>query len=102
MDVGKIIILLAVLFALLAGIVSIPGAAAIIAIAGLIAGWFIDEQRVSRFLIAALALALVHGAVTPVPAIGPYMTDMLESLSALLNAAACTVVAVELARRVKP
>jgi hypothetical protein len=53
-------------------------------------------------MLATLTLALVHGALGSIPAIGGYLTDVLGSLSALLNAGACTVIVMTIYDRVKP
>lgn len=102
MDVSKIIRLAAVLFAVVAGVVVIPQAAVIIALLGLIGGYFVEEENSTRFLIATLTLALVHGALAPIPAIGAYLTNILASISGLFNAAACTVIVVGIINRLKP
>ncbi len=102
MDLAKIVRLVAVLFAVVAGLVAIPQAAVIIAVLGLVAGWFVEEERRMNYMMATLTLALVHGALGPIPAIGGYLTDVLGSVSALLNAGACTVIVMAIYDRVKP
>jgi len=102
MDLSKIVRLVAVIFAVVAGVVAIPQSAVIIAVLGLVAGWFVEEDRRINYMLATLTLALVHGALGPIPAIGGYLTDVLASLSALLNAGACTVIVMAIYDRVKP
>lgn len=102
MDLAKIVRLVAVLFAVVAGLVAIPQAAAIIAILGLAGGWFVEEDRRGPYMLTTLTLALVHGALGPIPAIGGYLTDVLGSLSALLNAGACMVIVMAIVDRLKP
>ncbi len=102
MDLGKIVRLVAILFAVVAGLVAIPQAAAIIAILGLVVGWFVEEERRMIFMLFVLTLALVHGALSPIWEIGGYLTDILASLSALANAAAVTVIVTIMIERVKP
>jgi len=92
MNLEKVILLVALAFALVAGMVSIPYAAAITAVFGAVAGFAIRDDEAVTFLVAALALGLAHGALAPIPTIGLFLTDILESVSALFNAAACTVV----------
>ncbi len=101
-DLAKIVRLVAVLFAVVAGLVAIPKSAVIIAVLGLVAGWFVEEDRRINYMLATLTLALVHGALGSIPAIGGYLTDVLASLSALLNAGACTVIVMAIYDRVKP
>ncbi len=101
MDVSRIVRLVAVLFAVVAGLVTIPSAGMIIAILGLAGGYFIVKDRRLSFMVMTLTLALVHGALTPIPAIGIWLTDVLASVSALLNAAACTVIVMDIIDRLK-
>ena len=59
-------------------------------------------RRISAFLVAALALAMVHGGLGPVPVIGSYITSALGGVSGLFNAAAVTVIVVGTAKRLMP
>ncbi len=102
MDVAKIVRIVAVLFAVVAGVVDIPQAAVIIAVLGLVGGYFVEEDRRLHFMVAALTLALAHGALGPIPVVGVHLTDALGSLSALFNAAACTVIVMAIVDRLKP
>ena len=102
MSTGKIVRLVALLIALIAAFVALPEEAAILALAGVIGGYFIEEEFASRFLIAALALAMVHGALQPIWGIGQYLTMILGSFSTLFNAAACTVIVMGVYSRLKP
>ena len=102
MDLSKIIRLVGVIFAVVAGVVAIPQSAVIIAIVGLVAGYFIEEDRRVPYMVLTLTLALAHGALGPIPVIGSYLTDILASVSSLLNAGACTVIVMQIIDRVKP
>jgi len=102
MDLSKIVRLVAVVFAIVAGVVAIPQEAMLIAIIGLVGGYFIEEDRRVPFMVLTLTLALAHGALQPIPGVGVYLTNMLASLSSLLNAAACTVIVMQIIDRVKP
>ena len=102
MDLSKIIRLVGVIFAVVAGVVAIPQSAVVIAIVGLVGGYFIEEERRVPFMVLTLTLALAHGALGPIPAIGSYLTDILASVSSLLNAAACTVIVMQIIDRLKP
>lgn len=102
MGFNTIIRLAAVLFAVLAGLVNIAYAATVIAILGLVAGYFVDKERRGEFLISTLALNVVPGVLTAIPGVGMYLTDILVSLSELFNAAACTVIVVAIIERIKP
>lgn len=103
MDLAKIVRLVAVLFAVVAGLVpNIPQSAVIIAVLGLVVGWFVEEDRRLNYMVFALTLALVHGSLSAIPAVGGYLTDMLASLSALANAGAVTVIVMTTIDRIKP
>jgi hypothetical protein len=102
MDLAKIVRLVAVLFAVVAGLVAIPQSAVIIAVLGLVVGWFVEEDRRLNYMVFALTLALVHGSLSAIPAVGGYLTDMLASLSALANAGAVTVIVMTTIDRIKP
>ncbi len=102
MDLAKIVRLVAVLFAAVAGLVAIPQSAVIIAVLGLVVGWFVEEERRTLYMLFTLTLALVHGALGPIPVIGGYLTDILGSLSSLANAGACTVIVMMTIDRIKP
>lgn len=103
MGVGKTIQLVGVLVALVAGLIGgFAYSGFLIALLGVVGGYFIaDEDRVG-FLVAALALAMVHGALGPIPAVGEYITGALGGLSSLYNAAAVTVIVLRLVDKLKP
>ncbi len=103
MGIGKIIKIVGVIVALIAGLMGgFPQSALLIALLGAVGGYFIEDDHASRFLIATLALAMVHGALGPVPAIGSYITSALGGMSSLFNAAAVTVIVVGTAKRLMP
>ena len=103
MGIGKIIQIVGVLVALVAGLIGgFPQSALVIAVLGAVGGWFIADDDRMRFLVAALALAMVHGALGPIPAIGEYITGALGGLSSLYNAAAVTVIVMALVEKLKP
>ena len=102
MDVSKIVRIVAVLFAAVAGLVAIPSEAVIIAVLGLIGGYFVEDDRRVPYMVMALTLSLVHGALRPIPGVGIYLTDILASISSLINAGACTVIVVQIVDRLKP
>jgi len=102
MDVAKIVRLVAVLFAVVAAFAAIPQEAVIIAVLGLVVGYFVEEERRVPYMLLALTLYMVSGALTPIPGIGPYLTDILGSVSSLINAGAVTVIVMQMYDRVKP
>ena len=102
MDTGKIVRLVAVLAAVVAGLVTIPQSALIIAVLGLVAGYFIEQERVTYLLVATLVLNVANGALGPIPFVGEYLTDIFGSLSSLFNAGALTAITMQTINALKP
>ena len=103
MGVGKIVQLVGVLVAVIVGLgVSFDYSAAVIAVLGAVGGYFIAEDDRSRFLIGALALYMVSGALGDIPVVGEYISGALGGLSSLFNAAAVTAIVLTTVDKVKP
>ena len=103
MGVDKIIQLVGVIVAIVAGLMGgFQYSDLLIVLLGIAGGWFIADDDRMRFLVAALALAAVHGALGPIPAIGEYLTAALGGLSSLFNAGAATVIVLGVVDRLKP
>ena len=103
MGVDKIVQLVGVIVAIVAGLMGgFAYSALIIALLGIAGGWFIAAEDRSRFLIAALALIAVHGALGPIPAVGEWITAALGGLSGLFNAGAATVIVLGVVEKLKP
>ena len=103
MGVGKIIQTVGVVVAVVAGLIGgFPQSALVIALLGAVGGYFISEENRLPFMVATLALAMVHGALGPIPVVGDYITGALGGLSSLYNAAAVTVIVKRLVEVLKP
>ena len=103
MGVDKIIKLVGVLVALVAGLIGgFAYSALLIAVLGLAAGWFIEKDDRMRFLVATLALIAVQGTLGHIPEAGQYISGALGGLAALFSAAAVTVIVVGTVEAVKP
>jgi len=102
MDAGKIVRLVAVIVAVVAGVVAIPQSALIIAVLGLVAGYFVQDDRVLYILVATLVLNVASGGLGPIPVVGPILTGIFGSLSSLFNAGALTVITMQTINAVKP
>lgn len=102
MDAGKIVRLVAVIVAVVAGLVAIPASALIIAVLGLAAGYFIEDSRVVYLLVATLVLNVASGGVDAIPVVGAYLTGIFSSLSSLFNAGALTVITMQTIKALKP
>ena len=103
MGVDKIVQLIGVIVAIVAGLMGgFAYSALIIVVLGIAGGWFIAAEDRSRFLIAALALIAVHGGLGPIPAVGEWITAALGGLSSLFNAGAVTVIVRGVAEKLMP
>ncbi len=103
MGVGQIIKIVGVVVAVVAALwAEMPQAGMIIAVLGAVGGWFIEEDDASRFLIVVVALGMVNGGLGDIMAVGGFITAILASVSGLLNAAACTVIVVGIAKKLMP
>ena len=103
MDAGKIVRLVAVLVAVVVGLgVPIPQSALIIAVLGLVAGYFIEDARVVYVLVAAVVLNHASGGADAINVVGPYLTGIFGSLSDLFNAGALTVITMQTIKVLKP
>ena len=103
MGVGKIIQIVAVLVAVVAGLWSgFPEAAMVIAVLGAVGGWFVAEEDRQRVLVATIALGMMSGGLNAVPAVGGYITSVMASLGSLYAAAAVTIILVALYEKLKP
>jgi hypothetical protein len=103
MGVGKIIQIVAVLAAVVAGLWSgFPEAALVVAVLGAVAGWFVAEEDRQRVLIAAIALSIVSGGLGAVPAVGDYISNVMASLGNLYAAGAITIILVAIYEKLKP
>ena len=103
MGAGKIVQLVGVLVAVIVGLgVSFDYSAAVIAVLGAVGGYFIAADDRSRFLIVAIALYMVSGALGDIPAVGEYISGALGELSSLFNAAAVTAIVLTTIDKVKP
>ena len=103
MGVGKIIQLVGVLIAVVAGVIGgFAYSALVIALLGAVGGWFIEKDDRQRFLVATIALLAVQGALGVIPEVGGYISGALGGLAALFSAAAVTAIVVGTVEAVKP
>jgi hypothetical protein len=103
MGVDKIIKLVGVLVALVAGVIGgFAYSAVLIAVLGLAGGWFIEKDDRMRFLVATVALIAVQGTLGVIPEVGSYISGALGGLAALFSAAAVTAIVVGTVEAVKP
>ena len=92
MSIGKIIQMVGLLVAVVAALVTIPQAALLIALLGLVGGYYIAADDRILFLVATVALVTVAGSLGGIPAIGMHLTSVLTNMGALFSAAAVAVI----------
>jgi hypothetical protein len=102
MNATKIVGLIGLLVAIVGAFVSIPYAAAILVIIGLVTGTGIAAADHVRVIVSAIALATLSGALTPIPGIGPYLAAIFTNISMLTAGAALIIISMNIYRRFKP
>ncbi|MDH3372548.1 MAG: hypothetical protein OER22_10035 [Gammaproteobacteria bacterium] len=103
MGVDKIVQLVGVLVALVAGVMDgFAYSALVIAVLGIAGGWFIAAEDRNRLLVAAIALSMFSGALGSIPGVGSYISDALGGLVGLFGAAAVTVIVLGVVDKLKP
>ena len=96
MSPANIVRILGLLAAVIAAFTAYPYAATIIAILGLVGGYYVGAGDRTAFLVLAVALAAVHGAIDGIPGVGMYVTSILGQVSSLVSAGAVTVIVVHI------
>lgn len=92
MAIGKIVHIVGILIAVVAALVAVPQAALLIAIVGLVGGYYVTVDDRIMYLVATVALVTVPASLTPIPTVGMYLTSILTNLGALFAAGAVTVI----------
>ena len=93
MDTAKIVRIVALVVAVVAAFVEIPQIGLIIAVVGIALGFLtVTEERRLMFLVTAVALAQVAGAFGGIPFVGEGVSNIMGNVSAIVNAAALTVI----------
>ena len=91
MSIARIIWCVSLLAAIIFAFVSADQFAhggALLAILGLISGWFVDQEHRLGLIIAAIFLAGAAGAWGAIPGVGEHLTAIFKSYGAVLSAAA--------------
>lgn len=75
---------------------------AILAVLGLLSGWFLDSEHRRGVIIAAIFLMMAggHGALGAIPGVGGYLTSILGSLGAVFAAASVMAIVRTLVERI--
>ena len=102
MSIQKILLLVALLLALVATFVTVPQAATILAVLGLIAGfWIVPEEHV-RVIVSALALRAFSGLFGGIPQVGEHVSAFIGYTALLAAGAALMIIFRNMYARVKP
>ena len=96
MSPTNIVRILGLLAAVIAAFTAYPYAATVIAILGLVGGYYVGAGDRTAYLVLAVALAAVHGAIDGIPGVGMYVTSILGQVSSLVSAGAVTVIVVHI------
>jgi hypothetical protein len=105
MGAGKIIQLVGVLVAVVAGLMGgFPQSPLVIAVLGAVGGYFIVAEERTRVLVATVALAVagVAGGLNGIPVLGEFITDALGGLTSLFQAGSVAVIVLALFEKLKP
>ena len=101
MNPAKIVRIVGVVLAIAVALVpAIPEGALLLAVVGLVIGYYVAaDNRKNLFLMVIVLASGAAGAADAIPVIGPYISDILNSVEALLAAACVTVIAMILKER---
>ncbi|MGA3156442.1 MAG: hypothetical protein ABSE43_02605 [Steroidobacteraceae bacterium] len=102
MNARKIVGLVGLLVAVVGAFCTIPYAAAILVLIGLVVGTAIAPEDHVRVIVSALALASLSGVLTAIPAVGPYLAAILTNVSVITAGAALMIIVLNIYRRFKP
>jgi hypothetical protein len=101
MNIYKIAGIIGLLIAVVAAFVKIPYAMELMAIAGVIVALNIAAEDNVRVIVSAIAIPVVAGLFSGLPAIGTYVTSILTNLGYLIGGAALLIILRNVANRVK-
>ena len=95
MNLSKIVRIVGFILAFAIALVpAIPYGSLLLALVGLVIGYYVAaDNRKNLFLMVIVLASGAAGAADAIPVIGAYISDILNSLEALLAAACITVVA---------
>ena len=101
MSAVKILRILALVVAVVAAFIGIPFVAVALVVLGFVAGIMgVEEERRMTFLVMAVALATMTGALGAIPMAGQYLTSILENVSVAVSAGAVAVILTMIYERV--
>ncbi len=104
MSIAKILWIVSFLAAVVFAFASFPMAAVLLAVLGLVSGWFVDADHRRGLIIAAVFLMMAGGAHAwgAIPTLGAYLNAIFDNYAAVLAAASLTAILKTTAERLKP
>jgi hypothetical protein len=102
MNVQKIVGLVAVLLAIVAAFATIPYAAAILLILGLVVGFSIIPDHHVRVLVTALVLTGLSHSFDAIPQVGSYLATILSNFGVFVTGGAFMIILRNVYARFKP
>ncbi len=101
MNAKKIVLIVGLVLALVAGFVNVPYAAFALVVLGLVLGFLgIGDSDRLLFLVMTVTLATVAGSFGVVPEIGKLLTEIVSNVSAMISTAAIVVIGKILAAKI--
>lgn len=101
MNAKKIVLIIGMVLALVAGFVNVPYAAFALVVLGLVLGFLgIGDSDRLLFLVMTVALAAVAGVLGVIPEIGKLLAVILSNVSTLISAAAIVIIGKMLAAEI--
>lgn len=101
-NLEKIVGLLALVVAVVGAFVSIPYAAAILVVLGIVGGFFVIADHHVRVMVSALVLGALAGSLNHIPAVGGYLAGIFGSLGIFAAGASIMIISRNVYARYKP
>jgi hypothetical protein len=102
MSLQKILGWIAILIAVVGAFATIPYAAAILVVVGLVGGVFIEADGHVRVIVSALALTALGGTLGSIPAVGSHLAAIVGGLATFAGGAALSIILKNIYNRFKP
>lgn len=102
MNFEKIVGWVAFVVAVVGAFVSIPYAAAILVVLGIVGGYFMVADHHVRVMVSALVLAALAGSLGSIPAAGSYLASIFGSLGVFAAGASIMIISRNVWARYKP
>jgi hypothetical protein len=102
MNFNKIVLWVSLALAVVAAFATIPYAALLLAVLGLVAGFAIPGEEHVRVIVSALALRYLAETFGTVPEAGTYVTAIIGNIATIAAGAALMIIFRNIYARVKP